>query len=1077
MFDLTYNKSLYPVIYSAKKSDETILLPPQIDWFKEETTFNLHEQINTYFKSFEEAEEYIIELIKERLRPFVLEHGIIIAKGSAESGARNLKRFDLRNLGFTLSNDEISSNSNDLIDQKVLLEAAKFIYQVSKGQNVTIQRAIVSTPLTWMSQFAINNFLERQIIEHSVSVNIEKYPKDFIYGTLRVIFSSSVPDLNDLHNPSNWSPSHLISLSSLQMATNVGRQGTLEMLSPEMIHSRFKDKFIYKLCEAGKKAMSLTSIFGPKYYNEEIILDGTGKAYEKINSEEHKSCLTSEQRIPSFKSRKPNIPENDACEIPYWWPRYLMLDLIAEALFVDNEGRTINGAHIIDIISTQTNDATNQSIYLVRDRNGRVCEGKIVDFLFWLLEPNVGIGLWPNYWKREVVRCQKNNLLEDYKQIGISDRIVLNNFLKAGNEFLNFKKKTNNLFTENYDSILQENLNLTISSESIVDQSKPSLIGDSLFNSLYAISSKYGLISISANQISLWLSESLRSIVLKNDDFKDDAIEEIYEYSFKLIQSITFDDINYSIEKSIDESSSHKGSLIPSITENSQNIMNWLKDDVFIKRICEITIDSLLSKPLAPFIEISPNTYLYKNFEVLKYDKTFVIITDKTSLITHQIYPFISGKGDYPINIIGCHTSWIIKGSNLAKRAIFYSNLNHRFIESELEIPLILDFGFILELQKSGEVLRHKKLAEEYERVGMKIINDAQISKERADNKLWIRENKPAEVLTPAYIVLSHQDLEQISNNNNEDLIQKISFFLNPEKNIVVQASKNTTESEFVQYIPVNKDQAINALNLSKKINKIVNSSVLVSELRGNVLFKKSNIVLRFNVSESQISVAAYVADSPDTKIIGLSINGYCERLETVLNNLFEESSNKKVSVTYIIWNNILNTARSVAKCINLPLIGIDMVLESTDGKVNVVVLEVNARPGSLIFGEELIFDESGSFFHSSMISPVNEDFWNQITNISINRNNCFPKTLLQWKSYLSNEVVLKWHIYSSKDNLNPNSNFFISWLLKRYGSDKNLVKERIDYLMKTIDDCIMNIDSFDLNEDVSIIFSNGRNR
>ena len=368
LFDLTYNKSLYPLIYSAggsSISNEQVLLPPQIDWLKDETFNILDEQINKHGKSYQQAEEILTRAIKERLRPFAFEHGIIIAKGSAESGSRNLSRFDIRNLGFESSSEGNASSPSDLIDENVLHEAAKFVYQVSKGQNVTIQRAIVSTPLSWMSEYAVKKFLERQIIEHSVSVNIEKYPKDFIYGTLRVIFSSSVPaDLNDISNPNNWEASHLISLSSLQMATNVGRQGTLEILSEEMINSKFRDKFIEKLSEAGKKAMSLTSMFGPKYWNEEINLDGSGESYKSRINDTSQQDGSNNQKILPYKLRKPNLPEKDACGIPYWWPRYLMLDIIAEALFVDNEGKEIVGAHILDIKT----DFDNQSIYLIRDR-------------------------------------------------------------------------------------------------------------------------------------------------------------------------------------------------------------------------------------------------------------------------------------------------------------------------------------------------------------------------------------------------------------------------------------------------------------------------------------------------------------------------------------------------------------------------------------------------------------------------------------------------------------------------------------------------------------------------------------
>jgi hypothetical protein len=105
------------------------------------------------------------------------------------------------------------------------------------------------------------------------------------------------------------------------------------------------------------------------------------------------------------------------------------------------------------------------------------------------------------------------------------------------------------------------------------------------------------------------------------------------------------------------------------------------------------------------------------------------------------------------------------------------------------------------------------------------------------------------------------------------------------------------------------------------------------------------------------------------------------------------------------------------------------------------------------------------------MASPVNEDFWNSITQLS-NKSvlNKQPQTLLQWKLYMSSEYVLNWHPSNE-----VNSNQILSWLLRRYGSnDSNLIKDRISSLNKTIDDCIMN-ENFDLGKNVSIIFSNSR--
>ena len=612
------------------------------------------------------------------------------------------------------------------------------------------------------------------------------------------------------------------------------------------------------------------------------------------------------RKILAYKQRNPNLLEKDASGVPYWWPRYLMLDLIPEALFVDNEGKEIVGAHIIDITKTQSSD---QSIYLVRDKNGRVCEGKIFDFLFWLLEPNVGIGLWPNYWKRELVRCHDRDLKKvDYQEVGISDRVVLNNFLKAGQDFIKIKRQTNNLLDKDAKETDEKYLSTSVTDDTLYS---------SLYNTLSYLSLKYSMVLVGQNQVSLWLCETIKSLVLQKYPQQSikEALEEIFEFSLSIIKSITHDDVAYCIQNSNDKSLLNKGSLVPSIKVNANDILYWLSNQMFVKRICEMMIDSLLSQPLAPLLEISPlvfgATQSLINFStLLQHTETFAIISDKTSLLTHQIYPFICGKGDYPINIVGVHSSWIISKSNLVKRALIYNPNSHSFIEGDLEKPLIIDYGLIVELFiDDDEVKRYAELTREYESAGLRVINSALISRERADDKLWIRENRPNDVVIPKYIVLSQQDFESKDNKT----IKKIEEFLSSlKKGVVIQPSANTTESSYVQFLPSTVElNSQSVLDASKNIHQALNVSknasisVLVSEFRGNINYNGAPVVFRFNVSESKISVAAYVGGSSGLMIVGLkgtrkasNLEGYCEHLDVVLNNLYDETQKEKISIT-----------------------------------------------------------------------------------------------------------------------------------------------------------------------------------
>ncbi len=225
---MTYNKSLYPLVYNPPASTG-VNLPPEIDWLQDETieiANKLQKQSSGRNSSTNvDIKREVVKAIVERIRPFAIEQGgIIIAKGSAESGARNFSRFDiLKHSPSSTDESGPSSTADDRVDELELQRAGQFIYEVSKGQNVTIQRAIISTPLAWMNHKAVDEFISRQIRDFSLAVDLTRYPKPPVYGTLRVILSSGQPRVEQLDDRNNWVASHPISLTSLQIATNVGR--------------------------------------------------------------------------------------------------------------------------------------------------------------------------------------------------------------------------------------------------------------------------------------------------------------------------------------------------------------------------------------------------------------------------------------------------------------------------------------------------------------------------------------------------------------------------------------------------------------------------------------------------------------------------------------------------------------------------------------------------------------------------------------------------------------------------------------------------------------------------------------
>jgi len=370
--DITYDKSLYPQIYDRKSGVE---LPAEIDW-KAERSSSLSEKA-----AKDEIEKGSKKSGFPGIREFAAKHPIVLIKGAAESGARNLKVFDV-GAGGAIHEDE-------------LRDAVDFVYDVSKRQNVVIQEALLTSPEFWAAEDLMRAFINRQILEWNRPVQRDRYPRSQIYGSMRIIAASSHPDRDyDLAFP--------ICLCSLQVATNVGRGGTLEVLLPEYIQEQHRDAVLEGLRDQAPKVMRACARFAEKYE----------KTFELI------------------RGRKAG---KDMRGVSYGWPPYLMLDFLASPVF-EKPGR------LVDIEPTYDADGNRAgSRAILEGPDGRF-EGKIKGWRFIHLEPNIGIGLWDRYNLREEIHERRNSKKEDrafdWHNVGQSDRIVLRTFLRAGEEYL-----------------------------------------------------------------------------------------------------------------------------------------------------------------------------------------------------------------------------------------------------------------------------------------------------------------------------------------------------------------------------------------------------------------------------------------------------------------------------------------------------------------------------------------------------------------------------------------------------------------------------------------------------------------
>ena len=216
-------------------------------------------------------------------------------------------------------------------------------------------------------------------------------PRTPLYGSQRLIFSTDKPG-------GEWHISHLITLNSRQLITNVGRGGTLDILKPEFIRPEHRERLIQRLKESGEKSMNALARYG----------DAAGAQYVKEEGRE--------------------IGE-DAVGVPYSFPRYMMLDFLVQPIFAE-EGQLVDLEPVFDESGKRTG-----SRFILQQADRRVT-GHIKDWRVVLIEPNIGIGLWDRLALREEYYAVRAADHPDWHAVGANARIVLRDMASAGEAYL-----------------------------------------------------------------------------------------------------------------------------------------------------------------------------------------------------------------------------------------------------------------------------------------------------------------------------------------------------------------------------------------------------------------------------------------------------------------------------------------------------------------------------------------------------------------------------------------------------------------------------------------------------------------
>ena len=120
---------------------------------------------------------------------------------------------------------------------------------------------------------------------------------------------------------------------------------------------------------------------------------------------------------------------------------------------------------------------------------------------------------------------------------------MLGNFLKAGQEFLRVKSKTNDLRSGKQNQAAQAE----IDKEQNLNIKPPSVFAAELYTALHLARVKYNLVTVGASQVSLWLVEALKLVILKEYDEVKENKEQVYERILEILKSVTAEDIRYCV--------------------------------------------------------------------------------------------------------------------------------------------------------------------------------------------------------------------------------------------------------------------------------------------------------------------------------------------------------------------------------------------------------------------------------------------------------------------------------------------------------------------------------------------------
>ncbi|PIQ81679.1 MAG: hypothetical protein COV76_07725 [Candidatus Omnitrophica bacterium CG11_big_fil_rev_8_21_14_0_20_64_10] len=391
-------------------------------------------------------------------------------------------------------------------------------------------------------------------------------------------------------------------------------------------------------------------------------------------------------------------------------------------------------------------------------------------------------------------------------------------------------------------------------------------------------------------------------------------------------------------------------------------------------RVAELALDRVLSEPLTPPVEVAPHALPDAEVNrLLPHAKTFAVVTGKRALLNHHLYPWGMSAAGSDVNVVAVHEDWLTEDGR-ASRLMLLDPATGRPVEFVPNRPVVITHAFITELPADRETAAHRALDDRLSGSGVHLLNPAIHSNVRADDKTWLRTHATDGVTVPFSRTVP-------ANSASDAALSRVQAVAGwAYDGLVVQPAADTTEAEGVRWFPGEEGQA--AADYAAELSG--SGPVLISTYHGNVTYQGRPVVFRFNVAAGRVASASAVVAAPGSRIANAGAGGEILPLDQVLAGLTGPNG-QPIGMTAAAWRRLANQAEEAALAVGLGVAGVDLVMdtdpEEAPGEVQGVTLEINARPGLLIFGEQATFSEMGIHFRPA--GSATAGFWNQLPPVS----------------------------------------------------------------------------------------------